>query len=159
MANLKFLCIRCELPAIQLAIRAFRRTLCHSTSPVPCKQTPSIRHQYAACLRGRRSSSRGEEEGEGWENKASIVVSPAGPGWAALAGASYVMWLAGPTSLFRAAAHTNPHWGTSPALEKEEETEGELWENQWRRCDYKNFSLLSAPNQTDTSPLSSSAER
>lgn len=55
---------------------------------------------------------------EGWENKASIVVSPAGPGRAELAGASYVIWLAGPTFLFRAAAHTNPHWGTSPALEK-----------------------------------------
>lgn len=84
---------------------------------------------------------------EGWENKASIVVSPAGPGRAALAEVSYVMWLAGPTSLFRAAAHTNPHWRTSPALEAEE-IEGKLWGNQWRRCDYKNFSLSSAPNRT-----------
>lgn len=130
--------------------RYFAALHTHSTLPVPCKQTPSIQHQYAPCLRGRRrsSSSRGEEEGKGWENKASIVVSPAGPGRAALAGASYVMWLAGPTSLFRAAAHTNPHRGTSPALEREEETEGELWENQWWRCDYKNFSLSSAPNRT-----------
>lgn len=44
------------------------------------------------------SLPEGEEEEEqrggrreGWENKASIVVSPAGPGRAALAGASYVM--------------------------------------------------------------------
>lgn len=140
--------MKSKLPAIQPAIRAFRCTPYHSTLPVPCKQTPSIGHQYAACLWRRRRSSRGEEEGKGWENKASIVVSPAGPGRAALAGASYVMWLAGPTSLFRAAAHTNPHWGTSPALEEEEETEGELRQNQWRRCYYKNFSLLSAPNRT-----------
>lgn len=87
---------------------------------------------------------------EGWENKASIVVSPAGPGRAALAGASYVMWLAGPTSLFRAAAHNNPHWGTSPALEEEEEIEGELQGggSQWRRCDYRDVSLgVDTPNR------------
>lgn len=144
----KFLCLRCELPAIQLAISVFCHTPCHSASPVPCKQTPSIRHQYAACPVGEEEEQQRGGRREGWENKASIVVSPAGPGRAALAGASYVMWLAGPTSLFRAAAHTNPHWGTSPALEEEEETEGELWGNQWRRCDYKNFNVSSAPNRT-----------
>lgn len=133
-----------KYPAIYLAIRTFWCTSCNSTFPVPDTQTPSLRHQYAACLRGRRSSSRGEEEGKGWENKASIVVSPAGPGQAAQPGASYVMWLARPTSLFRAAAHSNPYWGTSPSFEME--TEWELWENQERRCE--NFSFSSAQNHT-----------
>lgn len=89
---------------------------------------------------------------EGWENKASIVVSPAGPGRAALAGASYVMWLAGPTSLFRAATHTNPYWGTSPAQEETEKTDREQRGNQWRKCDYKNLSLSSVLN-TQAPPL------
>lgn len=132
--------------AIHLAIRTFQCTSYHSTFPVPYTQTPSLRHQYAACLRGRRSSSRGEEEGKGWENKASIVVSPAGPGQAAQPGASYVMWLARPTSLFRAAAHSNPYWRTSPSFEME--TEGELWENRERRCE--NFSFSYAQNHTCT---------
>lgn len=136
-----------KYPAIYLAIRTFWCTSCNSTFPVPYTQTPSLRHQYAACLRGRRSSSRGEEEGKGWENKASIVVSPAGPGQAAQPGASYVMWLARPTSLFRAAAHSNPYWGTSPSFEME--TEWELWENRERRCE--NFSFSSAQNHTCTS--------
>lgn len=111
----------------------------------------SISMQFAS---GGGGAVAQERKREGWENKASMVLSPAGPCRAAVAGASYVMWLAGPTSLFRAAAHTNPHWGTSPALEKEEEIEGELWGSQWRRCDYKNFSLSSAPNRTPRHLLS-----
>lgn len=147
MADLKFLCLRCELPTIQLAISVFLCTTHHSASPVPCKQT----FYTASVCRLPEGEEEEQQRGgrrEGWENKASIVVSPAGPGRAELVGASYVMWLAGPTFLFRAAAHTNPYWGTSPSLEEGVGTEGELWGNQRRRCDYKNFSLSSAPNLT-----------
>lgn len=136
IADLKFLCLRCELPAIQLAISAF---LC---TPQPqclaCSLQTDSFYMASVCSLPEGEEEEQQQRGgrrEGWENKASIVVSPAGPGRAALAGASYVMWLAGPTFLFRAAAHTNPHWGTSPALEEEEEISEELWGNQWRKCD------------------------
>lgn len=98
--------------------------------------------------KGRGRSSTGEGKREGWENKAFMVVAPARPGRAAVAGASYVMWLAGPTSQFRSAAHTNPSWGTNPALEEKEEIEVELWGKAVEVWDYKNFSLSSAPNRT-----------
>lgn len=146
MVDLEFLYLRSKIHVIQVAISTFLSTLWHSTSPVPFKQTPSIQYQYAACRRGRRR--RREKKKKKRENKASTVVSPAGPGRAALAGASYVMWLAGPTSLFRAAAHTNPYWGTSPALEEGGDRGGAERGNQWRRCDYKTFSLSSLLNRT-----------
>ena len=121
------------------------------------RQTDSF-YTASVCslLKGEEEEQQRGGRREGWENKASIVVSPARPARAALAGATgYVMPLAGPTSLFWAAAHTNPHWGTSPALEGGEGIEGELWENQWRRCDNNNFCFLSATNRkhADTPPI------
>lgn len=112
----------------------------------------SISMQFAS---GGGGAVAQERKREGWENKASMVLSPAGPCRAAVAGASYVMWLAGPTSLFRAAAHTNPHWGTSPALEKEEEIEGEFVrepvEEVWLQ---EFFPFICTKSNTQTSPLS-----
>lgn len=49
---------------------------------------------------------RGEGR-DGWKNKAFIVASADGADRAELEGVSYVMLLAGLTSLFRAEAHMN----------------------------------------------------
>lgn len=58
-----------SLLPFRLLLSVFLCTLCHSALPVPCKQTPSIPHQYAGCQRRRRRSSRGEEEGKAGKTK------------------------------------------------------------------------------------------
>lgn len=105
---------------------------------------------------GGGGAAEGRKKGRLGKQSLYSRLSPARPGRAALAGASYVMWLAGPTSLFRAAAHTNPHWGTSPALEEEEEeTEGELWGERWKKVWLQEFGpFICTESNMQTAPPS-----
>lgn len=104
----------------------------------------SISMRPAWGVRGRRRS-RGEEEGKvGEQSLYSRLSSRARR--AALAGASYVMWLAGPTSLFTALLHTLIPTEEQALLWRKKRREGEQIANQQRKCDYKSFSLSSAPH-------------
>lgn len=125
-----FLHIRCGLHAILLAIRAFRRTPRHSASPVPCKQTPSIRNQCAACLGGGGAAAEERKRGRlGKQSIYSCLFSRARPSWTSGGELCNVTGRAHfPVQSCCARAHTQaytliPHRGTSPALEGEDETE------------------------------------